>query len=336
MNVVQQAVLEHLPYNTKSSAGGWNSFNAVCCIHNGETPDKRRRGGIICSDDGAIAYHCFNCQFKASWRPGLTISYKFKKLLSWLGIYDSDLSQLQFAALKLKEDTSGIDNSSLPVNRRTAREKYDFNEVEFPENLTTLDDAPEEIRQYVAARKLDSQKILWANSLLYAKRIIVPFTWYDKIVGYSARIITPEKSKTKYINKHDPGYVYGYDNQPANAAFALVSDGVLDALSLNGMAVLSQNCSTLQAELINTMASEREMIVVPDHDPSGKYLIDDAIKYQWTVSYPTWHPEVKDINDAVVKYGKLFTLKSILESRYSGKLTLELLKRRIVNETKKK
>ena len=35
-----------IPSKHKRTAGGWVSFNAVCCEHNGENRDKRQRGGI--------------------------------------------------------------------------------------------------------------------------------------------------------------------------------------------------------------------------------------------------------------------------------------------------
>ena len=46
-NLVQQTLLLHLPGKRKQTASGWLSFNAVCCIHNGESADTRGRGGIV-------------------------------------------------------------------------------------------------------------------------------------------------------------------------------------------------------------------------------------------------------------------------------------------------
>jgi hypothetical protein len=39
----------------------------------------------------------------------------------------------------------------------------------------------------------------------------------------------------------------------------------------------------------------------------------------------------KDINEAVLKYGKLFVVKAILEARESSKLKIELKKKRLYN-----
>jgi len=47
MNVIQNTILTSLPANKKKTPSGWISFNAPCCVHNGETADKKKRGGIM-------------------------------------------------------------------------------------------------------------------------------------------------------------------------------------------------------------------------------------------------------------------------------------------------
>jgi hypothetical protein len=59
MNLIQNTILTALPANKKKTPSGWISFNAPCCVHNGETQDKKKRGGIMTSVDGTISYHCF-------------------------------------------------------------------------------------------------------------------------------------------------------------------------------------------------------------------------------------------------------------------------------------
>ena len=102
MNGIQQAVLDNLPGKQKRTTNGWISFNAVCCHHNGESMDKRNRGGVIASGD-AISYHCFNCNFKTGWQPGRHISFKMRKLLTWLGVDENTRQMLNIEALRIKE-----------------------------------------------------------------------------------------------------------------------------------------------------------------------------------------------------------------------------------------
>ena len=50
MNLIQNTILNSLPANKKKTPSGWISFNAPCCIYNGETQDKKKRGGIMTSE----------------------------------------------------------------------------------------------------------------------------------------------------------------------------------------------------------------------------------------------------------------------------------------------
>jgi hypothetical protein len=54
-------------------------------------------------------------------------------------------------------------------------------------------------------------------------------------------------------------------------------------------------------------------------------MINKAIEYGWSVSFPDWRENCKDINDSVVKYGKLFTIYNILQTKESNSLKISLL-----------
>jgi DNA primase len=98
-------------------------------------------------------------------------------------------------------------------------------------------------------------------------------------------------------------------------------------MSVNGVAILGSECSEPQAEIIDGLA--REVIVVADRDRAGTKLITDAIEYGWSVSFPVWQETCKDINEAVVKYGRLFVIKSILAAKETSKLKIELMRKRL-------
>ena len=94
-------VLSYLPNERKATVSGWISFNGPCCVHNGESQDKRKRGGIRQQDD-EWSYHCFNCGFTASFTPGRPVSYKARRLLEWLGVDSVDIERLNLESLKRK------------------------------------------------------------------------------------------------------------------------------------------------------------------------------------------------------------------------------------------
>jgi DNA primase len=75
------------------------------------------------------------------------------------------------------------------------------------------------------------------------------------------------------------------------------------------------------------------VIVVPDRDQAGKKLIDRAVEAGWSVSFPVWQETCKDINEAVVKHGKLFVLKCILAARETSRLRIELKKKKLYGNT---
>ena len=157
--------------------------------------------------------------------------------------------------------------------------------------------------------------------------VTVPFTYDGKVVGWSTRFL--DNRTPKYIHHTQPGYVFGADLQKTNWQYAIVVEGVFDALAINGLAVLHQEINPQQAKLIRNLG--RKVIVVPDQDASGMTMVDQAIELGWSVSMPEW-PDCKDVNDAVIKYGKLTTLLQIMQARETSKVKIELRKRQIAKK----
>ena len=57
-----------------------------------------------------------------------------------------------------------------------------------------------------------------------------------------------------------------------------------------------------------------------------------AVELGWSVSIPDWPEDVKDVNDAVVKLGKLATLLTIMQSRETSKIKIELRKKHLAKQ----
>jgi len=160
------------------------------------------------------------------------------------------------------------------------------------------------------------------------RRVIIPFMWQDQLIGYTARAWDPSV-KPKYYSQYEPHYVYNIDRQHANSEFVVVCEGPFDAMSVDGVAILSNECSEEQADIIDSL--RREVIVVPDRDRAGSKLINNALEYHWSVSFPVWQETCKDINEACVRYGRLFVLYSILQARETSRLKIELKRKRLYN-----
>jgi 5S rRNA maturation endonuclease (ribonuclease M5) len=183
---------------------------------------------------------------------------------------------------------------------------------------------------YAGQRRVDCSKyeFYWTPETQYNlnKRIIIPFTWRNEIIGYTARAFD-EDVKPKYHNSHEPNYVFNVDKQLKDSKFVIVVEGPFDAMSVDGVAILGNECHEIQADIIDSLG--REVIVVPDADRPGARLVDAAVEYGWTVSFPVWQETHKDVASAVEAYGKLFVIKSILDAKQSNKLKIELHRKKL-------
>ena len=118
MNVhaIQQEILTLLPAGRKSN-GKWISFNAVCCEHNGETVDRRRRGGVLPNPDGSLSYHCFNCGFKTGFYPGRPLSFRFRRLLKWMGVDSNTIQRMVMDAMRIREFMPEVQATEAQIGR---------------------------------------------------------------------------------------------------------------------------------------------------------------------------------------------------------------------------
>jgi DNA primase len=121
--------------------------------------------------------------------------------------------------------------------------------------------------------------------------------------------------------------VFGTDLQRNSWQSVLVMEGVFDALSISGLAVLHADVNDAQVRVIRSLG--REVVVVPDQDEAGMKLVDRAVELGWSVSMPEW-PDCKDVNDAVIKYGRLGALLIIMQAREHSRIKIELRKKQIV------
>ena len=308
MSLIVETVSSFLPPKRKSTPSGWISFDAVCCHHNGQSPDKRKRGGLMITE--GVSYHCFNCGFKSSWHPGRTVSAKFKKLLTWLSVPDDLVNRCIFDALRSKEEQENQPNNIIPQFFENALPIGSFPLLEW------IKDPPNElapILEYLLARKLelDDFNWHWTNEEGFNDRLIIPFYNQGKIVGYTARKIV--EGKPKYIASQQPHYVFNLDNQVNSKKILFLTEGPIDAIFLDGVSVNSNEISSQQAWQINRL--NKSVVVVPDRDRASLTLIEQALKQNWSVSLPDWYDEgIKDVNDAVLKYGRLFTYTHIYKS----------------------
>ena len=331
MNEIQDTVLTLLPPKRKATPSGWTSFDAVCC------QDNRKRGGILTSGDGSFQYHCFNCNFKCGWSPGKLLSKNTRQLFKWLGLGEQEIGKLNLAALKVKDDQ--------PVLKKALN--LTLEERALPDDCLPIDTWIAEGCQ--DAELLDVIKYLvderqvgwewynwhWSAAVGYRDRVIIPFYYNGKIVGYTGRKIT--QGKPKYLTDAQPGYVFNIDAQQCSPweddrKFVIVTEGQFDAIAIDGVAIMHNEPNDAQCARINNLM--REVIVVPDRDQPGAKMVRAAITNGWSASLPPWEDDIKDVADAVKRYGRLYTLMTILHYRVHGEINLHLLEKKLQNVNK--
>ena len=321
MSIVKETLLQFAPIKRKQTPSGWISFNAPCCHHNGTSADTRGRGGLIGNTDGGISYHCFNCGYKASWQPGRNLSYKMKNLMKWFNAPDDVITKLALDVMKLNEgETDNFYTVQLPT----------FVDVELPQDAKLIKDIENDIPthlldvlKYMKERNLylDDYNFYWSPSLGYRDRLIIPFYYNKKIVGFTARTFLPNK-RPKYLSNQQPGYVFNFDEQRPEKIFVIVCEGPIDAIHVEGVAVLGSEIKDQQVAMINSL--NKQVIVVPDKDKAGSKMIETALEQGWSVSMPDWGKDINDIGDCVKRHGKLYTLYSIVNNSESSKLKIQL------------
>ena len=327
MNIVFDALQVYLPAKRKQTPSGWLAFNAPCCEHNGTTPDTRQRGGLIANADEGVSFHCFNCGFKTSWRNGRNLSFKMKKFMRWLNVPDDTITKLALQVLQIKTDSTGhktfitlpkFVSKELPPKSKPIHEWADYKALE----PGGIDKDLFKVLEYIATRKLNlnDYDFYWTPEAGYRDRLIIPFYYREKVVGYTARKVV--ESKVKYLSEQQPGYVFNIDEQTDDRKYVVAVEGPIDAIAIDGVALLGSEIKEQQTALLNSLG--KHVIVVPDRDEAGQKLVYDAMEAGWSVSMPDWSQDIGDVNDAVCKYGRLHTLYSIVKNAEESQLKIKL------------
>jgi len=316
-NLVEQVhrlLLDHLPIRTSKTPSGWMTMDCPMCS------DKRKRGGLI-TTGARISYNCFNCGFTTGWAPNPTLGKKYKELADKLGASAEEIHKTQIELLKSSEVLEQEEVSDYIYNLQK------FESVELPENAVAVDDLAKDhpIRQYAIERGLlGLYPLLYFDESLYRQRLVVPFTYNNELVGWTARHINPPNKQTpKYLHKIQPGYVFNIDRFADSVReIVIVTEGVFDAIQLDCVSIQGNSVTPEQAHLIEKLG--KRVILCPDRDSAGKELIDQALELGWEVSFPPWANDIKDADEAVKQYGRLATVASIIKHSTDNKLKVQV------------
>jgi hypothetical protein len=238
---------------------------------------------------------------------------------------DSDINKWSLHSLQHKD----LLDSILTKKKQHAVPK--FKDVEMPagELIYEINPAHKVYIDYLATRGMthnDYPFLVTPNEEgRNSQRLIIPYTYENKVVGSTSRYL--DNRVPKFINDQQPGYVFGIDLQKPDWEVCLVFEGIFDAISMNGCALTHNTINDNQVGVLKKLG--KRIIVVPDQDKTGLEICDRALELGFDVSLPNWADDVKDANDALIKYGKLTTLLSILDNATSSKIKIEMMRNKI-------
>ena len=257
----------------------------------------------------------------------LQIPFKMKKFMRWLNVPDDTITKRALQVLQTKTDSTGhktfitlpkFVSKELPPKSKPIHEWADYKALE----PGGIDKDLFKVLEYIAARKLNlnDYDFYWTPEAGYRDRLIIPFYYREKVVGYTARKVV--ESKVKYLSEQQPGYVFNIDEQTDDRKYVVAVEGPIDAIAIDGVALLGSEIKEQQTALLNSLG--KHVIVVPDRDEAGQKLVYDAMEAGWSVSMPDWSQDIGDANDAVRKYGRLHTLYSIVKNAEESQLKIKL------------
>ena len=322
-------ILSLIPGRRKPTPSGWLSFNSVCCHHRGQAPDTRSRSGILMTAEGGFTVHCFNCGFKAGWSPGRLLTANTKRLCQWLGMDADTIGKLTIELMRQQNHTAptktllnfALEDRELPPDTHTLKKWAQDNPTEPVVKMF----------EYLVMRgmNIDWYPWMWSPADGYRDRLIIPFFHDGRTVGFTARKITD--GKPKYLTTSQPGYVFNLDAQTADykRKYVIIVEGQFDAIAVDGVAIMHNEPNEIQIQRLNNL--NKEIIVVPDRDAAGAKMLRPAADNNWSVSLPPWGDDIKDVADAVKRYGRLYVLTAILHYKVHGSINLHVIKNKLEN-----
>lgn len=268
------------------SASGYHQITCPVC------GDYKKRAGFSFQAD-KIVYSCFRgkCDASSEYVYGDPLYPKFREILTALGV---DIP-IELRAKRPKK------NITYEVLDEDLYEKHTYDTIELPSDTICYNNISHYwIADYLKSRCIDFKRKIYVNG----GRLLVPFLHNNKLIGYQTAAITENKNTfyqtssgntdLMFINS-DGGYVH---RQP------YIVEGVMDAIAIpNAIAILGNSVSRKQAYHLRNCAP----ILIPDR--KGSNFIKVAKLYGWQVSIPNW--KVKDVNEAIIRYGKFVTMQII-------------------------
>lgn len=325
----------------KRQNGGGFGIDCPMCVSRGETADRRQRCGLK-PDMGGVTIHCFNCSFATKWRPGELLSRNMQGFLQGIGVPEIEVKRLNHKAFTYRSIFEKSPDAMLLIPDAV---RPTFQTTNLPEGARTFEEwanadvVPTEFLEVASYLFERGDEIATGHTYYWTpvpgkhafnRRVIIPLTFEGRTVGYTARSIESD-TRQRYQMDVQPNYLFNAAAlTAARRKFVVLVEGIFDAIAIDGVGLLGSHINPQQAAWIKSQG--KTVILVPDRDSKGTALIDTALEHNWRVAFPTtrlsggswWDEGVKDCADAVKRYGRAWTLLSIIESSTDNKLEINM------------
>ena len=330
--------------STRRGSHGATMINCPMCVTRGESADKRYRCGISRRPDGVVI-HCFNCAFATEYKLGEGFSKNLRNFLQRIGIPSMEVQRLKYKADQYRRMLTGniAAQSVIPTAFRPTFQPAELPPYSFTIKQWADNDLEDEdffaVAEYLFSRGdalADPTQFYWSPETEYDinRRLLIPFYYDGQLVGWTGRLVGPASAKRpKYHNGvQPPNYLYNNEVMALKRRFLILVEGPLDAKAVDGVATLGAKLSTEQAQWLNTCG--HQIIVLADRDSSGQRMIDHALTNNWMVAFPRlkeghgfqnwWEPDCKDAAEASKRYGKLYTIRSVVATATAQKIEINI------------
>ena len=290
-----------LHLDRKEGSGWWSITCPVC------KETRTRTGGFMLTPE-SVVYNCFRgkCDASCSYELNGYVSKKFKLLMETMGVK----VPVELLIAKKKSELASLlnDESHLYV-------KHNYKNIDPPEGFVPFEKAKnksfkQKAEQMFTDRHCYLDDVFVADSGKYKGLSAFGMSLYDKLIGVN---IVTENGYVSHFGGNN--HVLYTPSGNFNSDPIILVEGGIDAKCFpNTAATLGNKISPEQAFFLRG----KNVICLPDRK-GGNRFIEQFSQYGWSMCIPPW--EEKDLNAAVIKYGKIVVARKIIENTTKDLLT---------------
>lgn len=329
-DTIEDVILRKITFESTPSPDTWNAVYCQVCGDGSRTQGPR--GGWYYSGEDA-RYNCFNCGIKGAFTPEAEIpmSTDMGEIFNSFGISKREYGRILFRVRTADAGFTPLIKKNVEDVFKPLRETS-FDLPDYLQPLSEVLDSRlgqtcitflqtkyidhEKYNFYVSTGSSNGSSKDKINARILANRLIFPITYDSRVLLLQARELYGQ-TKNKYINVGSiSNTLYGLESLQNNHKYIFVTEGVWDAMHLNGVSTLTNTMSSVQRKILDSY--DKPKVVVPDRKGTHNMLAHMAVDAGWGISAPREFREYTDITDAMKRYGRIYVVHKIMSSVMFG------------------